>query len=74
MAKSSYVKRRQEAETTQQAYDLQREKALGKSRAKRETVEEFLARGGEVKKYAYKKPPCWKKTFNGFSKYDKRKG
>lgn len=38
----------------------------------KETVEEFLKNGGTIKKYAYKWPPGWKKTFNGFSKFDKR--
>lgn len=32
---------------------------------KHETVEEFLKRGGEIKKYAYKRPPPWGYTFNG---------
>lgn len=39
-----------------------------------ETVEDFMKRGGEVRSYAYKEPPCWKMTFNGFSKYGKRSG
>lgn len=39
-----------------------------------ETIEEFLARGGEIKKFAYKKPPRWRETFNGHSKYDDRPG
>ncbi len=32
---------------------------------KKETVEEFLARGGKIKEYAYKRPAYWQQTFNG---------
>lgn len=47
---------------------------FNKDKRERETLEEFLARGGVVTKAKYKKPPMWKKTFNGFSKFDKKVG
>lgn len=39
----------------------------------KEEMCDFLKRGGKIKKYAYKNPSFWQKTFNGLSKYDKRK-
>ncbi len=39
-----------------------------------ETLEEFLIRGNNIEYCKYRKPRVWEPTFNGSSKYDRRKG
>lgn len=69
--KSNYIKKRHDKDALEDKWKFIDERSVP---AKKETVQDFLKRGGEIKKYAYKWPPEWKKTFNGFSKYDKRTG
>lgn len=68
---SSNRKRRMEAEKLQAIYQAITEIPEAKAC---ETIEEFIARGGTVTTLNYRKPPTWKQTFNGFSKFARRKG
>ena len=62
-------------EANDRRYEDDRQRLMARRRATpTETVEQFLARGGEIKRYHFKSPPVWKQTFNGFEKCPKRKG
>ena len=72
MRKSRAAKIHHSKTFTEARYAADRERSMTHSQKKTESVEDFLKRGGQIKKYAYKNPPKWKATFNGHSKYDKR--
>lgn len=68
-------RKRAAAEANDRRYEDDRQRFLARRRGiPTETVEQYLARGGEIKRYHFKDPPVWKQTFNGFEKCVKRRG
>lgn len=63
--------RKWQGEYLQEFVDKEKDRVNEKN--KTESIEDFLARGGEIKTYAYKWPPCWKMTFNGSKAHKKNR-